>query len=305
MKKLKYILLLLSIISFDQIFACDICGCGNNGAYIGILPEFQKNILGIRYRNNSIKTHIGNNGMSTYLTTTETYSAYEFWGSTRLSKKINLQFTLPYNVNERTNNIEKETITGLGDVNLMGYYTVLESNKLTSANKVIIQSMRVSIGLKLPTGKYKMNENVSSSQLFTLGTGTLDFNLSGVYEARLQNTGINLSANMKINSSNKDAYKYGNKFQFNAQIYQKIFINSNFSIAPNAGLQFEKNRKDVDKQEIVDISGGNLLNGSAGAELKMKNLLLGFNYQSPISQNIGNSMIAARDRSMIHLSYLF
>lgn len=187
----------------------------------------------------------------------------------------------------------------------MSYYTVLESNKLTSANKVLIQSMRVSIGLKLPTGKYKMNGNISSSQLFTLGTGTLDFNLGGVYEARLQNTGINLSANMKINSSNKDAYKYGNKFQFNAQVYQKIFINSNFSIAPNAGLQFEKNRKDVDKQEIVDISGGNLLNGSVGAELKMKNLLVGFNYQSPMSQNIGNSMISARDRSMIHLSYLF
>ena len=49
--------------------ACDICGCGVGNSYIGILPDFNKRIFGLRYRYNSIFTHVGTGGETTYLTT--------------------------------------------------------------------------------------------------------------------------------------------------------------------------------------------------------------------------------------------
>ena len=305
MRKVKLILFFSILLIQYQVSACDICGCGNNGSYVGIMPEFQKNIFGIRYRQNSLRTHVGNNGMNTYLTNKESYTSYEFWGSVKISKRFNLLFTLPYNSNERTSSIEQQHINGLGDINLMGYYTLVQSNKLTKANKVFLQSWRVSAGIKLPTGRYQQTENSSTSQLFTLGTGTLDFNIGSVYEARIQNTGLNLMTNYKINTLNKFEYQYGNKLQFNTQLYHKYFINDKIAISPNLGLQLEINDKDYNKQTIVEVSGGSLLNGSIGAEFKINNILFGFNTQTPLSQNIGNKMIVTNSRNMVHLSFAF
>ena len=67
MKKLA--VLLIAVACFSKANACDICGCGVGGNYIGILPEFNQHVFGLRYRLNSLTTHIGTGGSTTYLTT--------------------------------------------------------------------------------------------------------------------------------------------------------------------------------------------------------------------------------------------
>lgn len=288
-----------------SVNACDICGCGNNGNYIGILPEFQKYIIGVRYRHNALRSHLGADGQSTYLTNNEKYTSYELWGSIRLSKKMNLLFAVPYHYNQQFGETVKQSIQGIGDINLVNYYTLFQSNQLIKQNKVFLQSGRVAMGVKLPTGKFDMANANSSSQLFTNGTGTLDFIFGVVYEARLQNTGVNISANYKLNTVNSSGYQYGNKFQNSAQMYQKFFVGKDFSIAPNIGVQFERNSKDQNSGNQVDVSGGNLITLNYGAELKFKKILVGANMQSPISQNIAHHQIETNDRWMMHLSYAF
>lgn len=288
-----------------SVNACDICGCGNNGNYIGILPEFQKYIIGVRYRHNALRSHLGANGQSTYLTNNEKYTSYELWGSIRLSKKMNLLFAVPYNYNQQFGETVTQSIQGIGDINLVNYYTLFQSNQLTKQNKVFLQSGRAAMGVKLPTGKFDMATANSSSQLFTNGTGTLDFIFGAVYEARLQNTGVNISANYKLNTVNSSGYQYGNKFQYSAQMYQKLFVSKDFSVAPNIGVQFERNSKDHNLGNEVDVSGGDLTTLNYGAELKFKKILVGANLQSPISQNIAHHQIEANDRWMMHLSYAF
>ena len=133
----------------------------------------------------------------------------------------------------------------------------------------------------------------------------MDFIFGAVYEARLQNTGLNISANYKLNTLNSSGYQYGNKFQNSAQLYQKLFVGKDFSVAPNIGVQFERNSKDQNLGNEVDVSGGNLTTLNYGAELKFKKILVGANLQSPISQNIANHQIEANDMWMMHLSYAF
>jgi hypothetical protein len=182
---------------------------------------------------------------------------------------------------------------------------VFKSNQLTRQNKVFLQSLRAALGLKLPTGKFDMGISNAASQLFTNGTGTLDFMFGAVYEARLQNTGINISTNYKLNTENSVGYQYGNKFQSSAQLYQKFFLGMDFSIAPNLGFQIEQNNKDQNLGNEVDVSGGDLTTLNYGAELKFKKLLIGGNLQTPIAQHIANYQIEAKQRFMLHFSYAF
>ncbi len=295
--------LFVTLITFSTATACDICGCGNNGIYIGILPAFQSSLVGVRYKQNSLKSHIGNNGIDTYLTSKESYSTIEIWGSILLSKKIQFLYVLPYNNNYSENKSLKYSIQGLGDANALLFYNLFQSNKLSLRNKVFIQNAKLSFGIKLPTGKFNVRKNINETQLFTLGTGTVDFNVGTMYEARLQNNGLNLTTNYKINTVNKDGYQFGDKFQLNAQFYHKYFLKNDLSISPNIGLQYESNSYDKYKNLKVDLSGGEILSYSVGSEFKLKKILIGFNFQIPFIQKINEGMIFSYPRSMIHFSY--
>jgi hypothetical protein len=63
-KKIIISLMLLCSTAFTS-FACDICGCGVGSYYLGILPEFNKRFIGLRYQHKSLQTHLGPLGQRT------------------------------------------------------------------------------------------------------------------------------------------------------------------------------------------------------------------------------------------------
>ncbi len=301
-------LFLFGITSFlvSGSWACDICGCGVGGSYIGILPEFHRHIAGIRYRSNSLQTHLGAGGNITYLTSTEKYSTLELWGGFTAGKKFRIMATVPYAFNERINQGISKNKNGLGDISLTGYYQLLNNAKTVMNEKLLVQSFWIGGGLKLPTGKYTAADKENTSQntnLFQLGTGSIDFNLNAMYDIRFQDAGLNLSAGYKINTNNKDQYSYGNKITASAQAYYKMRVKKKFTVAPNAGIIYESSKKDIDNKLVVDISGGRLLQGSAGLEITFSKLSTGANWQIPISQKLANDVIRSNNRLMIHLSF--
>jgi len=81
------------------VFSCDICGCGVGGNYIGILPDFVSKIIGVRYRHNALRTHIGAGGVAPYLTTREIYHNAELWGGWNINKKVRVMAVVPWSFN--------------------------------------------------------------------------------------------------------------------------------------------------------------------------------------------------------------
>lgn len=286
--------------------ACDICGCGVGNTYVGVLPEFRKHIIGIRYRYNSIITHVGVGGATTYLTTNEYYNTTELWGGFKLANKWRLLSSVPYSFNSRTNSSSHNAKDGLGDISNTIFYELINNKTATKQNKLLINALWLGAGIKLPTGNYNpIDKNITSSNnLFQLGTGSTDFSIAAMYDLRYQDAGINVNSSYKINTTNKYNYQYGNKFTISSQLYYKFKIANKFSVAPNAGILFENSEQDYDNKEIVDISGGNLTMSSIGAETSYKKIAIGFNWQSPISQNLAMGIIKANDRVMVHLSWL-
>ena len=55
----KYIItILLALFSWSAVKACDICGCGVGSYYLGILPEYNKRFIGLRYQHKNLTTHL-------------------------------------------------------------------------------------------------------------------------------------------------------------------------------------------------------------------------------------------------------
>ncbi len=301
-------ILLLAIAHPLCTLACDICGCGAGNNYIGILPDFSKHIAGFRYRYNAMTTHVGTGGSYTYLTTNETYKTVEAWSGWNLGKKFRIMASVPYAFNERTNKGIAKRKQGVGDVTLSGYYQLLNNRQSASGNKLLVQSLWIGGGVKLATGNYNPNDKTPANEnanLFQLGTGSNDFSISAMYDIRLQDAGVNINSSYKINTANKYQYQYGNKLGVNAQAYYKFRIKKKLTLAPNAGVQYETAKNDLDAGFRATVSGGSLLLGTAGIEAAIGKIAFGANVQAPLLQNLANGIVKANNRMMLHMAISF
>ncbi|RYZ23356.1 MAG: transporter [Sphingobacteriales bacterium] len=306
MKKI-WILMAMMLLQSAMVQACDICGCGAGSAYLGILPDFNSRIVGIRYRFNEVQTHVGPGGTPTYLTTNEGYHTAELWAGYTFGKKIRVMAYLPVSYNTKVSQEENRSKSGLGDAGAQAFYHVL-NNRKTLGKRLLVQDLWLGGGIKLPTGKYEPRDNESAAQsanLFQLGTGSFDFLLTAMYDLRLQDAGLNISASYKMNTANRYDYNYGNKISANTQLYYKFNFARVLTISPNAGAGYERSAQDLDQEYGVFNSGGYVLFGTVGAELNYKKFAAGGNWQPPLAQDLAAGVVKARHRMMVHVAVMF
>jgi hypothetical protein len=308
MKKKIMMALVLVMMSITATRACDICGCGVGSYYLGILPEYNKRFIGLRYQHKTLRTHLGPFGERTPLTSDETYQSVELWGGWNIGSRFRILAFVPYNFNERKSQTGNGTKNGLGDIALMGYFKLFDS-KGTLGDRLLVQSLWVGGGIKVPTGKYEPSERLAVSESpnnFQLGTASTDFTFNAAYDIRYNDLGLNANVNYKINTENKYEYRYGNKFTGNILMYYKIRVANSVTLAPNAGVLYETAQKDVENKKYdVAVSGGYSLSAVGGVEVSLKRLSLGANYQNVRSQNLAGGRVHAGNRLMVHMSVAF
>jgi len=308
MKKI-FLLVIVIITSSYVVRACDICGCGVGSYYIGILPDFKKRFLGLRYQYKTLRSHLGVGGTTSYLTTDETYQTAELWGGWNIGKRFRVLGFVPVNFNSRENQGEVMHRAGIGDIAVVGYYQLLDTRNTTNNNQLLVQSLWIGAGIKVPTGKYEpteRKENENTPNNFQLGTASTDFSVHVMYDVRLMDFGVNVNLSYKMNTNNKYGYRYGNKFSTNMLAYYKFRINNEVSVGPNAGVLYETAVKDTEgKRYKVDQSGGYSLMGTVGAEATFNRISAGMNFQPVLSQQLANRQVKADDRVMVHVTYLF
>jgi hypothetical protein len=289
-------------------FACDICGCGVGSYYIGILPDFNKRFVGLRYQHKSLTSHLSPGGERSYLTTDEKFHTLEVWGAWNVGKKFRLMYLLPLNGVVKINQGRSNRKMGLGDPAVLAYYNLAQHAKTTNNARRVVQSLWVGGGIKLPVGKYSAadkEQNAQQVNTFQLGTGSIDFSLNTMYDLRIQDAGININSTYKINMPNKQDYVYGNKWSSVLLGYYKLNASKLIRVSPNAGMMYEKSEQDYFKNQVQDASGGSMLLATYGVELTIKQMSVGVNMQHPLTQNLGKGIVRSRSRSMIHLSYGF
>ena len=306
MKKHIFILFIINILTTYSLFACDICGCGVGSYYVGIMPQFQKHFVGIRYKNASFRSHLL---YSPVLQTEENFQSTELWARIYPLPKMQVLAFVPYNFNAQRTNTNYLTANGLGDITLLANYNLFKT--VDSLKTVWKHNVLVGGGVKLPTGKYEYNTRPDevANPNFQLGTGSMDFLLSLTYTLRYQKAGINTDLNYKINTQNSDQYRFGNKVSgslsgfyitdFGKNLFKRLVL------MPNAGVYWEHSQTDTRSAKNIQETGGYLVNANIGLETYYTTWAFGLSYQTPLSQNLAQGQIRSADRLVLHLTKMF
>jgi hypothetical protein len=306
---LSFLLLLLSCIGFSpsqKLAACDLCGCGVGGYYVGMLPQWDQHFVGLRYRQISFDSHLGYGRL---FETKETFQTAEAFFRLYPHKKIQVLGFIPYQFNTQVTASQTLYLQGLGDMVLTANYEVFKKEHLLKGDstRTLKQELRLGGGVKLKTGAYRYDENDLESVAnpnFQLGTGSYDFLGNLIYTLRWKNTGIQADINYKINTKNSQNYLFGNRLSGNLMLFQVKNFKS-FGVMAYAGAYFEHSAHDRLNGLVNPDTGGNLLAGNLGINLYIKQLSLGALCQSPLAQHLARGQVKAHTRWQTQLTFQF
>ena len=135
-------------------------------------------------------------------------------------------------------------------------------------------------------------------------SGTTDLLLNGMYNVSINKFGINAVVNYKINSANKEEYRFGNKLTAGSFVYY-VFPLKNVIISPNLGLLFEHGEASQLQNSKVNLTAGKILQGSIGGEISFNRLAVGLSAQLPLAQNFAANQTKAKVKGMMHVSFAF
>jgi len=301
----KALLCILVIFQYLTALSCPICGCGGGNVYMGLLPDFKYQFIGLRFHTTQYHTQLISDP-SQY--STNIYNSVELWGGVRLGKKVQVLAFMPYYLNKQIDDEGTTHTHGLGDITVIGQYRILSSSKKWSSQKMVNQQLWLGGGIKLPTGPFNANVLDSNTTVADInaqiGTGSIDFLVNGMYNLSFRNFGISLTANYRMNTVNMQNYKYGNKFQSNLIGFYK-FSGKKTTVTPNLGTGYENVATNQLLGKNVQFTGSRILTGIVGVEFDFGKVGVGVNGQLPITQNFAEGQTKMKFNTMMHITYQF
>jgi hypothetical protein len=307
--KLRVWICVLFLVGITQtnVLACDICGCSLGGNYFGILPQFNKNFVGIRFSQANFYAHMDHN--SEFLSdeySNDRYRTLELYGRFYLAKKWQLMAFLPYGMNTMRGSHQNYQTEGLGDASAIIHYTVYETDPMKDVDWQ--HAWKIGGGVKLPTGTFnEKDRGILVNPNFQLGTGSTDFQLSNMYTIRYKKWGVNTEVGYKINTRNADQYLFGNQFHAGAQLFYWYTYKS-IAVLPHVGSYIEHGTKHLKGMVIQQNTGGQAWMGTAGVELYVKSFSVGVNFKNPLKQQFNSeshATIESKDRWSASITYSF
>lgn len=302
MKKI-FTAFLLSSLFINQIIACDICGCGVGNFNPFAFPHLSKNFFSLGYQHRYYQTHFNENGEE--MNNREYYNTISFSAQYSPLNNLQLMVVVPFQSNRQVGHEGNKSLNRPGDIYFLANYKLIDR---VSENH-IRHTLLAGAGVKFATGTYHFdedNEKDVANSNFQAGTGSTDYLINAFYSMRNGKIVLNSGINYKINTTNKQGYKFGNRMQSVTQLkYVKEL--GNYSFTPGIGISAEIMQQDkLNKTKIEDNkTGGYTVQSLAGVDVNTKKWALGVLYSIPVKQDLANGQIKERAGLTVHLGYSF
>ena len=305
MKKLFIFTALIVVISVFNSYGCEICGCSTGNFQIGILPNFSKGFLGYRYAASRYSSTLSSDATQY---SHDYYKTMELWGGYNI-KKIQLMAFMPYVFSKKVSDDGTTTSNGLGDLMLLANYKVFSSITLLQNEKTTVRNeIYLGGGIKLPTGN---NQVDISNPDFNIGdfnsqagTGSVDYLLNITHNILWTNNGIVTNAAYRINTANKDNYRFGNRSYINTAYFYG-FTKGSIKIKPSIGVNFQSNA--INYYEGVKVDGSNGYNFNTTVGVNVLRNKIGMNAMGfiPTAQNNYDGQTKLQSRIIVGVTYSF
>ncbi|TLV03926.1 hypothetical protein [Dyadobacter luticola] len=302
--KIRHILSLCLLLAFSfNSMACDICGCANSGSYFGLLPQSHKSVIGLRYQHLNFVTHRD----SKVLRTDESFNIGEVYARFFPVKRVQVMAFVPYRTDKQVTSADVKKQNGLGDITVLANYNLFNTFMDNENSGSFSHTLMVGGGIKLPTGNFKFDENNTlevANANFQLGTGSTDFILSAFYTVNKDQWGFATNISRKFNTTNSQDYRFGNQLYGTVDLYRSFQIGK-ISLTPSVGVYGEHAAHGVQKGEVLEITGGKMLNATAGVTFFSNKWTLGITGQKPVAQKSASGHVIAKERVLVQLGFLF
>ncbi|WP_317502346.1 transporter [Flavobacterium sp. DG1-102-2] len=280
-----------------MLYDCDACGCSASGGGMGFSSMLNKNFVGLRYVNQSYTSRDGIFNNSPWID--ENFNTVQVWARIPVFKNFQVSAQLPYHFHNRQLSTGEQTIDGLGDITVLGMYTVYQT---MTDSTLFVHTLQLGGGVKAPTGKYDADNKGTVNPSFQVGTGSWDYLLAAEYVIRHKDLGLNATVNYIYKTENEDHYRFGNQFNYSGTLFY-VFEGSKFTFVPQAGLAGEVYATNKQFDEDVPDTKGDVLFGKVGLEAGTGRFSVGVNGMLPIAQNLTGGRVEANYRWSVNLNY--
>ena len=301
---MRTLLLAVALLAFAPgAAACDVCGCSIGGNYFGILPQFHRHFIGLRWSAETSYTALSADALRAgRFHSTEQFRSYDLMARFYPFRRWQTLVLAPYRDFSQTENGKTTRVRGLGDVSVLVNYLLWDTGD--SLRHRWQQTLSLGGGLKLPSGKHHLpaadgsplNPNVQP------GTGSTDFLVSAAYTVRRGAWGISTDLLGRLTTPNDQQYRFGHRLSGSLKgFYWAPWRKLN--LLPNAGVFADAAQANRDGDARLEGSEGLSTFATLGLDAYAGHWSAGFSFQPPIWQS--RRTVQANARWTCSLNYIF
>lgn len=281
-------------------WACDGCGCSISQAYFGLTPN-AGNYAGLwwqhqRYRlaPDPLFSDIDRGGA-------DYFNSVAMRGRWAVSSRLQVTSIIPMVINQRQFGGMTALDAGFGDIVVLANWTAFDNSD--SLGQAVRHRLSVGAGIKAPTGDFRDLEGTNDvNPYYQTGTGSWDFLFNLAYTLRWQDMGLHLEGTPRLNTANREEYRFGHRMDISSTYYYLISM-PQMTLMPTLGLHAEYMGLDVERGYYRTNTGGRNLLTNFGLETYWKDLNLGVSWSLPIAQHWNNERITTQQRLSVHVNY--
>ncbi|ASK31587.1 hypothetical protein CEY12_16355 [Chryseobacterium sp. T16E-39] len=273
---------------------CDACGCAAGNGSSGFESLLNPQFIGIKYFAQHYKAK--ENLFVKDLTQDQYFNTIQLWGKVPITKKLSVYGSLPFQFHEKRTLQGDIRINGIGDLNLMGIYQLINS-KDTS------HQLNGGLGVKVPLGKFDEKGITGVNPSFQLGTGSWDYQMVLNYKYQKNKVAVIVNTDYTVKGENKKYYQFGNQWNYAATGFYQIHADKKVIFSGKAGLQGEVYDRNKQFNEDLPDTAGSALYGKVGFELSYSKWSLGSELMLPAYSNLAGGNIEAKSRFSVFINF--